>query len=118
MISLSQGVHGSRGPHDVAAGPAGRGRLEPNGLSGQRRDRGRDGISQGGEVVAALEEAHGPARRGQRHSVGREVGEVARREAEAGERIGAVGVVPGRHEHPVGPELLGRGATTVSSASR
>ena len=119
MISLSQEfARFSRGPHDVAAGPAGRGRLGPKRLSGKRRHRGHDGISQGLEVVAALEEAHGRARRGQRPG-GREVGEVARREPEARERIGRWASYPAETSTQVEGEALGqRGRPRSSSASR
>ena len=63
------------------------------------------------EVVAALEEEHGPPGRRARSpaTTAGQLGEVAGREGEVGQRVGAVGVEAGRDQHPRRGE---RGSTT------
>ena len=61
------------------------------------------------EVVTTLEEHdQAPGSGCERRDPGRQIGEIARREVEPGERIGAMGVEPGRNQHPGGREVLDR----------
>ena len=71
------------------------------------------------ELVAALEEQHGPPGRGHvPGDHGGQRGEVAGGEGQLGQRVGPVGVEAGRDQHPARRERLTTGAATSSRARR
>ena len=58
------------------------------------------------EVIAAFEEGDEAPGRHEAHGLGRQVGEVARAQAEIGQRVRPMGVETGRDREPVRGELL------------
>ena len=96
-------------------------------LPGQRGHAGAAAGPQGLEVVAALEEREPAARAGPARAARRSrSADVAGRQPEVGERIGAVGVEAGREEQPRRGEavrerrdhLVDRGAVRVAGGAR